>query len=81
MSSKTKAPISFVRRLCTRTEAEQILGKQVFADAFIAGWIKPRAIKKGQTARKNAKIIYALSDVRYVEERMLAGEYPEPKHS
>ena len=80
MNPKTKQALP-VRRLCTRTEAEQILGRQVFTDALIAGWIKPRAIKRGQTTKKNAKIIYALSDIRYVEDRMLGGEYPEPKHS
>jgi hypothetical protein len=78
MISKSKTTLP-VRRLCTRTEAEQILGRQVFTDALIAGWLKPRAIKKGLTSKKNAKIIYALSDIRYVEDRMLGGEYPEPK--
>lgn len=76
--SKTALPL---RRIYTRTEAEQILGKQVFTDAVIAGWLKPRAIKRGRTSKKNAKIIYALSDIRFVEERMLGGEYPEPKNS
>lgn len=77
MTPKTKTTLP-VRRLLTRTEGEEILGKQVFLDAVVAGWLKPRAIKRGATTRKNAKIIYALSDIRDVEDRILAGEYPEP---
>lgn len=66
------------KQLLSQSNVAEILGPQVFLDAVAAGWIKPRAIKKGRTAYKNAKIIYALSDVREVEERILKGEYPQP---
>jgi hypothetical protein len=74
MTIKSSPPI---RRLLTQIEAKEILGEQVFLDAFAAGWIKPRARKKGRGG-KSAKVIYALSDVRHVEERILNNEYPEP---
>lgn len=66
------------KQLVSKSEVIEILGSQIFKDATAAGWIRPRSIKKGRTPRKEAKIIYALSDVREVEERILRGEYPHP---
>lgn len=66
------------KQLVSKSEVIEILGHQVFKDASAAGWIKPRSIKKGRTDYKEAKVIYALSDVREVEERILKGEYPQP---
>jgi len=60
-------------RLLSRSEVEKVLGPQIFKDALLAGWLRPRAAKQGAGKRTD---IYALSDVREVEDRILAGEYP-----
>ena len=60
-------------RLLSRTEVERVVGPQIFKDALLAGWLKPRAAKRGTGKRTD---IYALSDVRDVEDRILGGEYP-----
>jgi hypothetical protein len=67
-----------LRRICSRAEAAERLGTQVFRDAIAAGWLAPRVIKKGRTERKPAKILFAIEDVERVEDRILAGEYPVP---
>jgi hypothetical protein len=64
-------------RLWPQSWAMKRLGPQIFRDAQLAGWIKPRAEKKGVATRR-AKVLYARSDIEAVEERMLNGEYPEP---
>ena len=60
-------------RLLSRREVESVIGPQVFKDALLAGWLRPRAAKQGAGKRTD---IYALSDVREVEDRILAGQYP-----
>jgi hypothetical protein len=60
-------------RLLSRREVESVIGPQIFKDALLAGWIRPRVSKLGMGKRTD---IYALSDVRDVEDRILAGEYP-----
>jgi hypothetical protein len=67
-----------MKRLFTRADAVERLGAQIFRDALAAGWIKARAHKAGRTKRRpHAKVIFALSDIEAVEERILNGEYPE----
>jgi hypothetical protein len=70
--SKVTKPLP-VARLLSRREVETILGPTRFKDALQAGWIKPRARKKGAGQQTDT---YALSDVRDVEDRILNGEYP-----
>jgi hypothetical protein len=69
--SKTK--ILPIGRLLSRSEVEKVIGPQIFKDALLAGWIRPRVSKLGRGKRTD---IYALSDVREVEERILGGQYP-----
>lgn len=59
-------------RILSQADVFRLLGRQVAEDAIRAGWLAHRAEKPGG---KRAKI-YALEDVRRVENRILAGEYP-----
>jgi hypothetical protein len=51
----------------------RLLGSGLFTDACAAGWLKPRARRAGPS---RDAVRYATSDVRAVEHRILAGEYP-----
>jgi hypothetical protein len=64
-------------RICTTNEAIRILKPQIFEDARAAGWLRPRAEKASK--RGIPTRVYALADVLAVEDRILKGEYPNPK--
>lgn len=61
-------------RTISQADAHRVLGQQVMRDAIAAKWITPRTRKMGIGGP--AKVIYAVTDVRDVENRLLAGEYP-----
>ncbi len=60
-------------RTLSQAEAERILRRQVFIDATKAGLLKPCCMKKNT---ERDKAIFATSDVRAVEDLILAGVYP-----
>lgn len=60
-------------RIPTQADVFRQLGQSVAQDAINAGWLAPRAFKPNGKRSK----LYATEDVRKVEDRILAGEYPE----
>lgn len=63
--------------ICSQTEAQELLRKQVFEDAIAAGVLKPccRKPNKNDAATK----LYAVAAVQAVAQRIVDGEYPNPK--
>lgn len=61
------------RTIC-QAQAFRVVGQQVMRDALAAKWIHPRARKEGRG--RAAKVIYAVTDIRDIENRILGGEYP-----
>lgn len=70
----TKTLLPF-RQLLSQADVHRLLGRKVADDCMAAGWIKPRAIRKTRNGRTK---IFALSDVKDCEARILNGEYPNP---
>lgn len=64
-------------RLCTQAEAIALLKRQLFEDAIAAGWLKPCCVRQNKVDRPTK--LYAVKDVQAVEEKVLAGEYPNVK--
>lgn len=64
-------------RILSQADTFRSLGRQVVEDAIEAGWLRPCAVKEG--ARGPAKKLYSVADLRRVEDRILAGEYPGAK--
>lgn len=63
------------KRILTTAEVIALISEQTLKDARAAGWIRPVAVKQGKANRP----IYSAADVRAVEDRILCGEYPQPK--
>lgn len=61
-------------RIVSQADAFRLLGRQVAEDAIAAGWLAPCCQKSG--LRGPAKKLYSVADLRRVEDRILAGEYP-----
>ncbi|WP_198141202.1 hypothetical protein [Verrucomicrobium spinosum] len=62
-------------KVLTQAEVIVLLTRQVFEDARSAGWLEPCCRKP--TARSEGREFYAVAAVEDVQNRMLAGEYPE----
>lgn len=73
-----KTTLDLTPQIMRRSEAMRRLGRQVFQDAALAGWLEPCAIKEGKN-RPKASIFYNIKDVLAVEKRVLGGEYPPRK--
>lgn len=67
-------------RTASTREAISLLGRRLFDDARAAGWLRPRAVRP-HGARGPIPAVYAVADLREVEDRVLAGEYPNPNPS
>lgn len=61
-------------QLMRQTEVIDLLTRSVFEDAVRLGWLHPRCVR--ETPKGRGTEFYATTDVRDVEQRMLAGEYP-----
>ena len=59
-------------RIATQADTFRTLTRQVAEDAIKAGWLKARSEKKGGRGKK----IFAVEDIRRVEDRILNGDYP-----
>lgn len=67
-------------QLMRQVECMALLARTVFEDAVRHGWLHPRCER--ETAKGRGTEFYATADVRDVEHRMLAGEYPgQPKQT
>lgn len=73
-----KTTLDLTPQIIRRSEAMRRLGRGVFQDAVLAGWLKPCAVKPG-TKRPKASIFYNVKDILAVEKRVLGGEYPPRK--
>jgi len=69
----TTSPSLREKRILTTAEVEGLIGEQTARDARSAGWLKPVVTK--DNARR-PRPIFAMADVRAVEDRILSGEYP-----
>lgn len=61
-------------QLMRQVECMALLTRTVFDDAVRHGWLVARCTRRTPTGRGTD--FYATEDVRAVEERILAGEYP-----
>lgn len=77
MTAMPRQPLE--RRLASAREAADVLGRGLFEDARAAGWLAPRCVK--EAPRGPSRAFYSVSDIREVEERILAGQYPLPAHT
>ncbi|MES2706109.1 MAG: hypothetical protein V4726_05835 [Verrucomicrobiota bacterium] len=65
-------------RILSLMDVERKLGQQITDDAIAAGWLKHRC-EKVTSVRQKPRRLFALDDVEAVEDRILCGEYPQPK--
>lgn len=65
-----------IKRVLYLAEVHARLGREVTDDAIRAGWLKPCCTKN---CLKRDRHFYALRDVEAIEDRMINGEYPQPR--
>ena len=61
-------------RILSSEDCKRILGAETFRDAVASGWLRPRCEKT--VPRGPKRKLFSLDDVKAVESRILAGEYP-----
>lgn len=61
------------KRILTAKEVQSLLGEQVARDARAVGWLRPCVTKENP---RNRRPLFTMTEVRAVEDRISAGEYP-----